>query len=101
MPPERPCAPEVGGGYAGLQPLTLPHAVLQIEQPDARPVARCSVVVPGQQEVAVRIGLEHLTPDPDPVEERALWIGEVLLAALRHRLLHEPADDQRIGVAIA
>src|SRR5262245_28680226 len=50
----------------------LPYAVLEIEQPEARPVARRSVVVPRQQEVAVRIRLEHLPPDADAIEERTL-----------------------------
>ena len=71
----------------GQQTLPLPHAVLQVEQADPRPVARGAVVVPGHQEVAVRIGLQHLTPDADAIEQRALRIRQVLLAALRDRLL--------------
>ena len=64
---------------SGRDPRALPHAVLQVEQPDARPVARGAVVVAGQQEVAVRIGFEHLAADADPIEERALRPGQVFL----------------------
>src|SRR5262245_44593832 len=58
------------------QTLPLPHPVLQVEQSDARPVARRAVVVPAHQEVAVRIRFLHLPPDADAIEKRALWIRQ-------------------------
>ena len=52
-------------------------------------------------EVAVRVGLEHLAADPDPVEEGALRVGEIALASSAHDLLDDIAQRQRIDVAIA
>jgi len=73
----------------GEESRALPHTVVQIEDPEPRPVACRAVVVAVQQEVAVRVGLEHLTADADPVEQRPLREGQVLLTARPHRI----ADD--------
>src|SRR6185295_19783616 len=70
-PPRRRGCADKRGPALGQQTRAVPYAVSQVQQPEARPVARRPVVVSAEQEVAPRIGLEDLTPDADAIEERA------------------------------
>ena len=76
-------------GYLSMaEPLPLPDAVLKVEHSQACPVARVAVVVVGEQEVAVRVGLHDLTADADAVEERA-----AATSGSSPRGLHGPPHD--------
>src|SRR5438132_1248790 len=64
----------------GQDPFTVPDTILKVEVAETRPVARRGKVVPLPEKVPEWIGLDHHGPDPDPIEERALWEGQVILA---------------------
>ena len=64
----------------GKNALALPHAVPQVQQAEARPVARRAVIEAGHDEVAPRVGLEHEVARADLVEQRALRERQVVLA---------------------
>src|SRR5207249_6847073 len=76
-------------------------AVPEVQQSEAGPVARRSVIEPGQDEVAPRIGLENKVARADRVEKLALRKGQVLFAARLHFVLDDFSQGQRIRVAIA
>src|SRR3990172_2159559 len=83
------------------QPLALPHAVVHIEHPEPRPVAAGAVVIAGEQEVPVRVRLEHLAADADLVEQRPLRKREILLTTLPYRVANEHAERERVRVPVA
>ena len=81
--------------------LAVPHAVLQIEVREARPVAARAELVAVREEVPVRIGVQHHRADADLVEQRALRERVVVLLALLDREADQVVGEHRIGVAVA
>src|SRR6185369_11219405 len=82
-------------------PPALPHAVPQMQQAEARPVARGSVVEAGHDEVAPRVGLEDEMASADGIEELPLGKGEVVLSTPFNRLANNLSEGEGIAVAIA
>src|SRR5205085_5888585 len=84
----------------GQQALLLPHAVVQVEKTEPRPVARGAVVIPVEQKVAVRIRLQYLAANTDFVEQRPLREREILLATLTDRVANDHAERERIAITV-
>src|SRR2546422_68505 len=85
----------------GQYPLAVPHAVLQIEVAETRPVACRHEIVSLSQKVAERVRLNDHRPDANLVEQRALREREVFLAALLDRQTNEVIDQHRIAIVVA
>ena len=79
----------------GKKLLTVPHAVAKIQQAEPRPVARRTAVIAADQEVALRIRLEHLFANPDLVEQRAADRSGTARLVF-HCLSHEKPERHRI-----
>ena len=80
--------------------LAIPNAVLEIEA-KPRPILPRAQLVPIEQEIPIRVGLQQHAPDPQLVEQMALRIAQILFAVRGHRLLDQVVDHQGIGIAVA
>src|SRR5262249_47141443 len=76
LPRGRRSADELGPAFR-QQALALPNSILEIKQPEAGPISRRAIVVPSQEKVAIRVGLEHLIPDTDSIEQGKLRESQI------------------------
>src|SRR5205823_6743800 len=81
--------------------LAVPDAVLEVEIPEPRPVARRGEVVSLREEVAVRVGLDHHRAHSQLVEQRSPREREVVLTTLLDGESDQVIHQHGIGVAIA